>query len=129
MINPNLKDKVVLITGANHGIGAATAKAFARQGAKVFITYFRGETAVSPQEMAQAKEHNTGGPALYAANQQQPNVPFFRMGQSCYSLKIIWVMRKEPIASALAKTKFHWLSSGRDASEDLSMTTKLELSF
>jgi len=29
MIDPQLKDKVVLITGANHGIGAAAAKAFA----------------------------------------------------------------------------------------------------
>lgn len=72
MIDPNLEDKVVLITGANHGIGAATAKAFAAQEAKVFITYFRGGTAVTSQEMAQAREHNIGGPALYAANQQQP---------------------------------------------------------
>jgi 3-oxoacyl-[acyl-carrier protein] reductase len=72
VIDPNLEDKVVLITGANHGIGAATAKAFAAQEAKVFITYFRGETAVTSQEMAQAREHNIGGPALYAANQQQP---------------------------------------------------------
>jgi 3-oxoacyl-[acyl-carrier protein] reductase len=72
VIDPNLQDKVVLITGANHGIGAATAKAFAAQEAKVFITYFRGETAVTSQEMAQAREHNIGGPALYAANQQQP---------------------------------------------------------
>lgn len=36
-----LKDKVVLITGANHGIGAATACAFAAEGAFVFITYLR----------------------------------------------------------------------------------------
>lgn len=39
MIDPALKDKVVLVTGGNnpHGIGAATAKAFAVQGAAVFI--------------------------------------------------------------------------------------------
>jgi NAD(P)-dependent dehydrogenase (short-subunit alcohol dehydrogenase family) len=29
MIQTGLQNKVVLITGANHGIGAATAKAFA----------------------------------------------------------------------------------------------------
>ena len=29
VIDAGLSDKVVLITGANHGIGAATAKAFA----------------------------------------------------------------------------------------------------
>lgn len=41
MIDPKLKDKVVIVTGANHGIGAATAIAFAREGAKVFINYYR----------------------------------------------------------------------------------------
>lgn len=43
MIDPLLEDKVVLITGANNpqGIGAGIAKAFAVQGAKVFITYVR----------------------------------------------------------------------------------------
>ena len=39
MINTGLKNKVVLVTGANHGIGAATAKAFAAESAKVFINY------------------------------------------------------------------------------------------
>ena len=46
MPNAGLKDKVALVTGANHGIGAATALAFARERAKVFIHYLR----LSPEE-------------------------------------------------------------------------------
>jgi 3-oxoacyl-[acyl-carrier protein] reductase len=43
MIDPGLKDKVVLVTGGNnpHGIGSATARAFAAQESAVFIHYFR----------------------------------------------------------------------------------------
>jgi 3-oxoacyl-[acyl-carrier protein] reductase len=40
-IDTGLRGRVVLITGANHGIGAATARAFAAEGAAVFIHYLR----------------------------------------------------------------------------------------
>jgi 3-oxoacyl-[acyl-carrier protein] reductase len=71
MIDPHLENKVVLITGANHGIGAATAKAFAAQGAKVFITFFRGASCYSEKELKKAKQDGIGGDALYRAMQQQ----------------------------------------------------------
>lgn len=64
MIDTGLKNKVILVTGANHGIGAATARAFAAQGAKVFIQYLRlsSKTTIST-------ETSVPGEALYRANQ------------------------------------------------------------
>jgi len=41
MVDTGLKGKVAFVTGANHGIGAAIAVAFAREGADVFLTYLR----------------------------------------------------------------------------------------
>jgi 3-oxoacyl-[acyl-carrier protein] reductase len=71
MIDPKLKNKVVFITGANHGIGAATAKALGAQGAKVFITYYIQPPPFSDEELAAARKKGTGGERLYLAMQQQ----------------------------------------------------------
>jgi 3-oxoacyl-[acyl-carrier protein] reductase len=51
MIDPGLVGKTVLVTGGNnpHGIGAATAQAFAAQGAAVFVHFFR-QTVDPPSE-------------------------------------------------------------------------------
>jgi 3-oxoacyl-[acyl-carrier protein] reductase len=44
---PDLKDKVVLITGASTGIGAAAALAFGRNGARVAVHFNSSEAAAS----------------------------------------------------------------------------------
>ena len=51
MIDTRLRGKVAIVTGANHGIGAATAKALAREGVRVLITYLRlGDDYTSSRE-------------------------------------------------------------------------------
>ena len=75
MINPGLENKIVLITGANHGIGRATVKAFAALGARVFITYYRELCRYSEEELQDAMRAGIGGDRLYRAMQQQPVEP------------------------------------------------------
>lgn len=72
MINTKLKDKVALITGANHGIGAATALALGTQGVKVFASFFRPPCQYSKTELKKAEAAGFGGDVFYRAMQQKP---------------------------------------------------------
>ena len=65
MIDYGLKDKVAIITGANNpwGIGATTALAFARQGAKVVLVYKRVDRPFDP-----TKTDRHGVDRYYGAN-------------------------------------------------------------
>jgi len=51
-ISKLMKDRVVLVTGASRGIGAATAKLLGRHGAAVGVNYYSSETAA--QEVVDA---------------------------------------------------------------------------
>jgi 3-oxoacyl-[acyl-carrier protein] reductase len=70
MKDSGLKDKIALVTGANHGIGAATAQALAAEGAAVFMTYLRLHQQNTTGSWAGAgEEDSVPGEALYHARQ------------------------------------------------------------
>ena len=56
-VQPDLSGHVALVSGANHGIGAATARVLARHGAAVLITYLR--TGASSQYPEAYREHRS----------------------------------------------------------------------
>lgn len=66
MLGSDLRDKLVLITGASTGIGAAAAKAFAAAGAQVAVHY--NSNAGAAREVEQAIEQRGGRCALVAGD-------------------------------------------------------------
>lgn len=71
MISTGLRGRVALVTGGNHGVGAATARALSAQGASVFVTYLRLPVAAGVSE-AEATEASVPGQAFYRARQAMP---------------------------------------------------------
>ena len=78
MLDLALDGKMALITGANHGIGAATARLFVEQGAAVCLTYYRPPSPYSEVQLRAAREANIGGDTLYRAMQQQAIEPLLQ---------------------------------------------------
>ncbi|MEW5981320.1 MAG: SDR family NAD(P)-dependent oxidoreductase, partial [Acidobacteriota bacterium] len=48
MVDPHLAGRTILVTGGNSGIGEATVRAFAAQGAHVVLHFLDAETLVPP---------------------------------------------------------------------------------
>ena len=72
MSEHRLAGRVALVTGANHGIGAATAKVLAAEGAGIFVTSYRGPSSLGAAERDEALRSGIGGLKLYEARKQQP---------------------------------------------------------
>ncbi len=65
MIDTGLNGKTVIVTGANHGIGAAITIAFAREGARVLITYLRQSPELYGETQSNVESATTPGRAYY----------------------------------------------------------------
>jgi 3-oxoacyl-[acyl-carrier protein] reductase len=92
MLDTGLAGKVVIVTGANHGIGAAIAAAFANQGSKVLIHYYRaGAEACDDLNKEDADKATIPGRAYYYKMQTKSPDEVIKTikdsGVECYALE------------------------------------------
>jgi 3-oxoacyl-[acyl-carrier protein] reductase len=89
VIDSGLKNKVVLVTGANHGIGAATAIAFAREQAMVFLNYLRQSPELYRESRESANKATTTGRAYYckmiSRSTSEVEEKIHKLGGKCYA--------------------------------------------
>ena len=57
MTSMKLTEQIVLVTGSSRGLGAAIARAFHREGAKVVINHVRPESAAAAALLAEELGH------------------------------------------------------------------------
>ncbi len=92
MIKTGLKDKVVIVMGANHGMGAAMSVAFAKEGAKVFVHYYRGGAeAYGEISEEEANKATVPGRAYYCKMQMKSadevTKAIGNLGGECFALE------------------------------------------
>ena len=89
MIESRFRDKVVLVTGAAGGIGAAVAMRFAQEGARVVIADLNGDAAsAAAARIASDCGVETLGLACDVGDDAEPVGPFRCGGQQRRSLRI-----------------------------------------
>lgn len=89
MIDTGLKDKVAIVTGANHGIGAATALALAQEGAKVFINFLRQSPELYGESKESVRRAVNPGKAYYckmiSQTADEVKQKIMELGTPCYA--------------------------------------------
>lgn len=82
-----LEDKIVVITGANSGIGLASAKRFAAEGARVFMT---GRRVRELDEAVKAVGHNAVGIPCDISRMQDLDALFDRIRQEAGPIDVLF---------------------------------------